>query len=172
MLTAPKIREHSTAEEFDLSRTNNNERKKTKIKTNPRKIKFLLCSFMLISFVMGLALMFLAADVNAKGHELNSIKRELNSWQISNERLQLEKARLLAPGNIEGIAINQLGMERPQFGNLKMITTEEIAIAETLLSLHNPSTNRELYVADNDSSVSLMAAIANIFSGWAVIGKH
>ena len=171
MLVAPKIREYNTVEEINTNNANN-ERKKTKIKINPRRIKLFLCSLILISFIMGLGLTALAANVSAKGQELNSIKRELNSLQTSNERLQLERARLLAPGNIEMIAKIELGMQRPQFENLKMVTVEEIAIAEALLALHNPAENKDSYVADDDSSVSLMTAIANVFSGRAVNGTH
>ena len=169
MLVAPKIREHNTVE--DLS-TNNTEHKKAKVTINHRRLKLFLCSLTLIFFITGLALTALAAHVSAKGQELNNIRRELSSLQTTNERLQLERARLFAPVNIEAIAINELGMERPQFENLKMVTVEEIAIAEDLLALHNPSKNRDLYVADDVSSVPFITAISNVFSGWAVIGKY
>ena len=171
MLVAPKIREYNTVENPNTDNANN-ERKKTRVKINSKKIKLFLCSLTLISFIMGLGLTALAANVSAKGHELNSIKRELSSLQTANERLQLERARLFAAGNIEMIAINELGMERPQFGNLKIVTIEEIATAESLVALHSPSENRNSYIADDNSSVSLMTAVANVFSGWAVIGTH
>lgn len=171
MLVAPKLREYNTVENLKVNRANS-EHKKNKIIKSSTKVKLFMCSLTLISFIMGLALTSLAAHVSAKGQELNSIKRELNSLQINNERLQLEKTRLLALENIEAIAITELGMEKPQFENLKMVTVEEISTADALLALHKPYENKELNIADNNFSVSLMTAIANVFSGWAITGKH
>jgi len=173
VLVAPKIREYDIAEKPNTDNINKEQQKnKSKIKINPRKIKLFLCSLTLVSFIMGLALMSLAANVSAKGQELNSIKRELNSLQIANERLQLEKARLLAPVNIEMIAKTELGMERPQSSDLRMITVGEIAVADTLLASHSPYENIGLEMAENNYSVSLMTAIANIFSSGAITSKH
>ncbi|WP_028307457.1 cell division protein FtsL [Desulfitibacter alkalitolerans] len=171
MIVAPKIREYTTVETLEVNRENK-EHKKAKLIKSSTKVKLVMCSLTLISFIMGLALTSLAAHVSAKGQELNTIKRELNSLQINNERLQLEKTRLLALENIETIAITELGMEKPQFENLKMVTVEEISTADALLALHKPSENRGMNMEDNNSSVSLMTAIANVFSGWAVTGKH
>jgi len=173
LLVAPKIREYDIAKKPNIDDVSKEQEKnKSKIKINPRKIKLFLCSFTLVSFIMGLALMSLATNVTAKGHELNHIKRELSYLQTTNERLHLEKARLLAPVNIEMIATTELGMTRPQSNDLRMITVGEIATADTLVALHSPYDNSSLGMAGNGYSASPIAAIANVFSGWAITGKH
>jgi cell division protein FtsL len=169
LLAAPKIKEYDIAKNPSTNNASKEQKKtRTKIRINPAKVKFFLCSLTLLSFIMGLALMSLAANVNTKGQELNSIKRELSSLQIANERLQLEKARMLAPGNIEMIAKNELGMERPLSSNFRMIAVGDIAVADTLTALYEPYDNRALGMADDSNSISIMAAIANAFSGWAI----
>ncbi|KUO52489.1 MAG: hypothetical protein APF76_05500 [Desulfitibacter sp. BRH_c19] len=171
MLVAPKIKEYNTTEVLKVNKENSEPKKAKLIKTST-KVKLFMCSLTLVSFILGLALTGLAGQVGVKGQELNKVKDELHSMQISNERLQLEKNKLLALENIELIAVAELGMEKPQFENLKMVSAEEVSTADTLLALHNPSGNEYIEAADNNASFSIMTAIANVFSEWAVTGKH
>ena len=174
MLASPKINYYAANESLKVSRENklNNELKKANNVKTSSKLKFYLCIFALTAFVLGIALVVLAANVSAKGLELNGIKREYNNIQVHNQRLELERARLLAHGNIEMIAITELGMVRPQLGNFRMVTPEEAAIKEALLALNNPSENRAISMTGNEYSPSLMNRIVNIFSGWGISGLH
>lgn len=172
MLVAPKIKDYNTTEVFKINKEHI-EPKKAKLLKSSTRLKLYMCSVTLIAFVLGLALTSLAAQVGVKGQELNKTKNELYSMQIDNERLQLEKNKILALENIELIAVSELGMEKPQFENLKMVTAEEISTADTLLALHNPSKPEDINPSTDFSiSFSVMTAIANVFSDWAVAGKR
>lgn len=175
MLAAPKINKDN----IDISDLNKEQKKSTVIKTG--KVKFFLCSFTVILFILGMALTALAANLSAKGHELNDIRRELSTLQTYNERLQLQKATMLAPQNIKYIAAEDMEMIRPQIENLRMVAAEGIGVegitaAEILAALYSPVENRSveninLDIANNNFSTFFRAAITNAFSNWGAVGR-
>ena len=175
MLAAPKINKNN----IDISDSNREQKKSTVIKT--RRVKFLLCFFMIILFILGMILTTLSANLIAKGHELNDIRRELITLQTYNERLQLQKATMLAPQNIKYIAAEDMEMIRPQIENLRMLAAEGMGVERTiageiLAALYSPVGNRNLEninldTANNNFSTFFRAAIINVFSNRGAVGR-
>ncbi|MEW6623136.1 MAG: cell division protein FtsL [Bacillota bacterium] len=138
------------------------------------KAKLLTCVLVVTAFVLGLIFLSLSAQVAAKGQEINHLKKDIASLQTTNERLKLEKQKLSALDKIAVLAVNELGMKKPQFENLQMITVEEAEKTQALLAVHIPdesgSDNNMSIAGNKNFRSSIITAVSNIFSNWAVTG--
>lgn len=172
---APKLEDYNAVENPSINKNERQLKTKKSVKIS-RKAKFFLCSLVLSSFVFGLALTSLAVQVSAKGNEINSIKNEINTLQINNERLQLEKKKILSLENIEMIAVSELQMVKPEFENLQMVTVNEMSTGEVLLDLHKPAEytkEPEQEPALRKSfSISIVTSIAKAFSDKIITKEH
>lgn len=170
MLVAPKYEQNTSFKTQTNMQTNIKTKKVVKVSV---KFKLLICSLTLLSFILGIAFTSLTAQVAAKGQELNSIKKEIGTLQTNIERLQLEKQRLTSLENIKEVAITELGMIKPQFESLQMVTVDNQLQAEYLLSLQKPSAENEVIEdKSRETSETISTAVVKAISNWAVTGKQ
>jgi cell division protein FtsL len=169
LLVAPKLNDYN----FTGQKTQANRqfiKKKTVIKVST-KLKVMVCSFTILFFLLGLTFTSLTAQVAAKGQDLNRLKKEIEALQVNNDRLQLERQRLVSLDNIETVAVSELGMVKPQFESLQIMNIDETSQANLLMALNNGSKEDKPNEESTDASKSLFTVIANGFSNWFITGK-
>lgn len=100
---------------YDVADYGRKTRKKIKTtrkyKKNP---KVLLILFIIAAFLMGLFLASKYAQLAISGYEIGKMKDSLSKLQMQNEQLTLEVAKLQSLDRIEKIAVEKLGMGKPE----------------------------------------------------------
>lgn len=72
----------------------------------------------LISFILGMALVVQAAYIENLGYQVSHAKSELKTTQAENEKLKRSIASMGELNNVEAVAMYQMGMHRPANGEI------------------------------------------------------
>lgn len=113
------------------------------------KTKRKLALLVLLVLAAGFSMTFLATQTVIKGYQVENIKKEINTLQRENERLQLEVARLKTPERIAEVATVRLGMVEPQTSQFYYIPGSEQAQMATTATIE--PLVKEIQVTDNSS---------------------
>lgn len=87
--------------------------RKKNTKTNQRVLAQHI-STLLVVFLLSIALVVQYTYIQNLGYEINQTKTELKKVQDQNEKMKQQIASLGTLQNVEAIAINQMGMHKPQ----------------------------------------------------------
>lgn len=134
-----------------------------KPRIKPRFFKLMLVTIIGCIFAGGLYLSSLAAGITTKGYEINSLKREINALETTNERLRLEIAQMASLERVEELAITELGMETPNVDDYIFLpalaakeTTEE---QENLVNVAAIEANDKKEALFYEKAVALLSAV-------------
>ncbi len=173
VIAAPKVEKYYPQKNVKVINKHHNQ--KLDSARRLKKLKVLTCVFVLVAFALGLAFTYFTAQIITKGHEINNIKKEIVSLQMSNERLQFEKQKLMSLDRVEALAMTELGMEKPKYENLLMVSVTEFESNTGFYSLRNSSDNTQdasfaAVDVENKKNIAglIVAAISNVVSGLAV----
>ncbi|NLN05368.1 MAG: hypothetical protein GX166_11260, partial [Clostridiaceae bacterium] len=85
-----------------------------KIKRNNAKVKANLVVKVSIILILGLIIAFRYASITELGYKINTMQNQLDEIKAENSRLETNIARQMNLAEISQIAINELGMQKPQ----------------------------------------------------------
>ncbi len=86
--------------------------------------KLKLVGMVFCCFLLALAVVVQYSRVVGTTREISGREREIAQIQDNNRRLQLEVSRLSSLQRIEEIAVNELGMRRPESGQVVIVSEE------------------------------------------------
>lgn len=85
-----------------------------KIKRNNAKVKANLVVKVSIILILGLIIAFRYASITELGYKVNAMQNQLDELKSENARIETNIARQMNLAEISEIAINELGMQKPQ----------------------------------------------------------
>ncbi|HHT93602.1 MAG TPA: hypothetical protein GXZ66_08905 [Clostridiaceae bacterium] len=104
-----------------------------KIKRNNAKVKANLVIKVSIIIILGLIIAFRYASITELGYKVNAMQNQLDEIKAENSRLETNIARQMNLAEISEIAINELGMQKPQsyqIVRINVVPTDQTEIHE------------------------------------------
>lgn len=95
--------------------------KKRRRKTMPGKYKLMLTGLVLAGLLTGILVIYYYSQVFALGYRIHCLKKELALLRVENHHLAEEIYRLSSLDRVEYLAINKLGMVRPDNSNILVV---------------------------------------------------
>lgn|GEM_PF-3901429 len=120
MLVAPKHSDYTYEPSIAVPKKSRQAKKKL-----PARVKFVIVSFVGLMFVVGLALTSRVVLYFYRGYEIARLNGEIEALQTDNERLKLEIEQLCSLNRIENLALNKLGMVKPDTDDIEMLPINE-----------------------------------------------
>lgn len=96
-------------------------RKNRKLKHSSRGPKYLLIGMVLFSFALGILTTYFHARVYALGYQISSLQEELALLRVEKHDLDERVQQLASLDRIETLAVNKLGMVKPDSSNVLML---------------------------------------------------
>jgi len=93
-----------------------------KIKSVSGGARLALTSLILACFMVGVLITYYYSQVFALGYQINRLQRELAVLRVENHNLEEEVRRLTSLERVEYLAINKLGMVKPDSNNILVVT--------------------------------------------------
>ncbi len=151
----------------------NNYSPKRRLKVKSKNIKIKILSSILLFFICAFSYTAGTAVEAIKINQINDLKSELEDLNLKNERLSLRVSQLKSLDRIEELAINDLGMKKPDIRNVKIVSGEQ---AENIQKIILKTSFDSLNIADksndlkiNDTNVhSYVVTISNLISNWLI----
>lgn len=102
-------------------------RKVKKVKRNPKVVYF---GLVLIAFLLGLVIAAKQAQVAVTGYEVSELKQQLAILELENQELVMEVGKLKSLERIEKIALNELGLVKPEAYQLVVVESRNKSEAQ------------------------------------------
>lgn len=102
-------------------------RKVKKVKRNPKVVYF---GLVLIAFLLGLVIAAKQAQVAVTGYEVSELKQQLAILELENQELVMEVGKLKSLERIEKIALNELGLVKPEAYQLVVVESSNKSEAQ------------------------------------------
>lgn len=141
-------------------------RKTKKIMRFKLRTRVLYTGIILLAFFMGLGLTWRYAQVTATGYEIVRMKKELKAMELENQQLLMKMENLQSLERIESVAVNKLGMVKPdpeagvQFVAIESIKT---GVSKPAVVDRTDSPSRSV---GNVDSLNIIRAFTNLVAGW------
>ena len=129
-----------------------------------RRSRGLCIVIVLLAFVLGLVWTTQSIWLVLKGYELAQLKKEINTLQQANERLQLEVARLQSPEYVAQVATTKLGMVKPTARDIRFLldnTNQQV----------KPVQEAQFTREGAQDLHPLWAKIAEVLQNWLVVNR-
>lgn len=146
-------------EEFQVS-TTVRKLKRTKYK-KVRTGKLFLIKGGVCVFIYALVLVFLCIKSATLGYEIVDLKNEINSLDTGNKRIEYKLARIRNLENIEKVAIQELGMYKPE---------EHLTVAAVQTTIESETAASPGPVAVNSEAGK--APLQKIYAGLVQLAEH
>lgn len=140
--------------------------KKHKCKRLCIKQKCSIALLIVCTFLIGLALTSQVASFVYQGYEVSKLEKEIAALQTANERLKLEIEELCSLDRVENLAVNQLGMVKPDIGDYQFILVEEKDAFTSEAMTKNPT--RLSSEDEKQAEMPLLAAWTKKFSSMFI----
>lgn len=118
--------EPSTEVESQVKTVKKNPKNNHKKNSNKKKM---LVKFAGIAFIYALVLVYLCIKSASLGYQIIALEQELKDYETVNARLQHDIQGVCSLDKVEEIAINDLGMHKPDKHLAVKLSTTKIAIA-------------------------------------------
>ena len=87
--------------------------------------RFMLTGLVLAGFMVGLVIIYYYSQVFALGHQINCLEKELVSLRVDNHNLKEEIQRLASLDRVEYLAVNKLGMVKPDSSDILIVAVTD-----------------------------------------------
>lgn len=107
---------------YGLSREAARHKKIRRRKIMPVGRRIALTAMILAGFLIGVSITYYYSQVFALGYRLGCLEKELAILRVENNNLDGEVQRLASLDRVESLAINKLGMVKPDSNNVLVVT--------------------------------------------------
>lgn len=90
------------------------------------RYKLLLIAMVCCCFVMGTMVAYYYAQVSYVGYKIDNLQNSLADLRIESHGLEQDITRIVSLGQIEHVAVNQLGMVKPDYDQAILIASHSI----------------------------------------------
>ena len=97
-----------------------------KKRTLRNRHKLVLMGLVLVAFLVGVAITVFCSQISTLGYKITRLEKELALLHKENYNLNEEIRRMTSLGRIEYIAVNKLGMKKPDDNNILVVNLNEI----------------------------------------------
>jgi len=91
----------------------------------PRLDRWLVTGMVLVFFLTGLLITYYYARLFSLSYQISRLEKELAGLKVENHSLEEEVSRLASLDRVEALAVNKLGMVRPEGGRVLVVTLPE-----------------------------------------------
>lgn len=140
-------------------------RKTKKVMRFKLRTRALYAGIILLAFFLGLGLTWRYAQVTTTGYEIVRMKKDLKAMELENQQLQMQMKNLQSLQRIETVAVNKLGMVKPD----PEAGVQFVAIESIKGSSSKPTAGQADFHArmvKNSDSVNIIRAFTNLVAGW------
>lgn len=144
----------------------NQTRRTKKVMRFRGRTRFLYAGIFLIAFLLGLGLTWRYVQVTATGYEIVRMKKELKAMELENQRLEMQLENLQTLERIESVAINKLGMVKPDpQAGVQFVAIESTEDANPWPSTAGQTGARAMAEGNNDA-MNIVKAFTQLVAGW------
>ncbi len=91
----------------------------------PKLDRLLVTGTVLVFFLTGLLVTYYYARLFSLSYQISRLEKELAGLKVENHSLEEEVSRLASLSRVEALAVNKLGMVRPEGGRVLVVTLPE-----------------------------------------------
>lgn len=106
---------------YGLSADQPRPKKKRRLKKSSKGPRILLIGMVLLAFSLGIAVTYFQAKVFKVGYQISSLQQELAILRVENHDLDEKVQQLSSLERVETLAINKLGMVKPDSSNVMLL---------------------------------------------------
>lgn len=137
-----------------------------KVRRFKNRAKVLYAGIFLVAFLLGLGLTLRYVQVTATGYKIVQMKKDLKALEGENQGLQMKIDNLQSLDRIEAVAVNKLGMVKPDAEagvQFVAIESNKGVSAQPVAAGQNGTINR---TAEKDDSVKIIKAFTDLVAAW------
>lgn len=132
---------------IEAPRPKKNHRKKSL----PGGSRLALTGVVLVCFLVGIVITYYYSQVLAMGYQISRLEKELSLLRVENNNLDEEVHRLASLDRVQSLAINKLGMVKPNSNNILVVAVAGKA-PQTPDAGVKPGQAAVIYPADEEKS--------------------
>ncbi|HBC93416.1 MAG TPA: hypothetical protein DCZ10_11125 [Pelotomaculum sp.] len=110
---------------YGLSADRPRPKKNRRLKRSSRGPRFLLIGMILLGFTLGIMITYFQARVFKLGYQISSLQQELAVLRVENHDLDERVQQLASLDRVETLAVNKLGMVKPDSSNVLMLAVAD-----------------------------------------------
>lgn len=149
-----------------ISRPSTQVRKvrKLKYKKNPRTFAVIV---VMTFFLMGLGLAARYAQLTTAGYKINNLKKQVSSLQNENDQLDLQVKKMESLNRIETIAVDKLGMQKPNAQEgVQFLAIDPAENSKSKGNNTQLARNEQTTKSKAQKKTGLLQAFANLIDDW------
>ncbi|MDD4237412.1 MAG: cell division protein FtsL [Desulfotomaculaceae bacterium] len=109
---------------YGLSADRPRQKKNLRLKHSSRGPKIVLIGMVLLGFALGIMIIYFQARVFKLGYQISGLQQELAVLRVENHDLDDRVQQLASLDRVETLAVNKLGMVKPDSSNVLMLAVD------------------------------------------------
>lgn len=129
------------------------------------RTKVLYAGIFLLAFLLGLGLTWRYVQVTTTGYEIVRMKKDLKAMEVENQQLQVQVENLQSLVRIESVAVNKLGMIKPDpKAGVRFVAIESNKSTGTPPAAGQTGVRKG--TAESSDSMNIIKAFTELVAGW------
>lgn len=149
----------------------NHPRRTKKVRRFKGRTRVLYTGIFLLAFLLGLGLTMRYVQVTTTGYEIVRMKKDMKAMEEDNQQLQMKVENMQSLVRIESVAVNKLGMIKPdpeagvRFVPIEANENAGLAVRAEQTGARS-RTEVRTQIAGSSDSTNIIKAFTELVAGW------